>query len=77
MNNIAAERARLNMSQEKLGDLVGKSRQTIQKYEDGKPIPSIVLIKMADIFNVSSDYLLGIQKYSSERGWERWGKERI
>ena len=50
------------MSQEKLGDLVGKSRQTIQKYEDGKPIPSIVLIKMADIFNVSSDYLLGIQK---------------
>ena len=68
MNNIAAERARLNMSQETLGNLVGKSRQTIQKYEDGKSIPSIVLIKMADIFNVSSDYLLGIQKYSSERG---------
>lgn len=62
MNNIAAERARLEMSQEALGELVGKSRQTIQRYEEGKPMPSVVLIKMTKIFNVSSDYLLGLQK---------------
>lgn len=49
-----------NMKQEDLAKLLGINKNTISKYETGKREPSIdMLIKIADIFDVSVDYLVG------------------
>ncbi|APF27591.1 helix-turn-helix family protein [Clostridium sporogenes] len=46
-------------TQEELGKFLNVSRQTISGYESGSIEPSIAnLVKIADIFNVSLDYLL-------------------
>ncbi|MDS1004755.1 helix-turn-helix transcriptional regulator [Clostridium sporogenes] len=51
------------MTQEELGKLLNVSRQTVSGYEAGAIEPSISnLVKLADIFNVSLDYLLGRTK---------------
>ncbi len=47
-------------SQEKLADVVGVDRVTINYYEKGSRIPDIAtFIKIANALNVSCDYLLG------------------
>lgn len=39
---------------------IGISEQAYQKYEYGKVVPSaLVLVSLADYFNVSLDYLVG------------------
>ncbi len=46
-------------TQEELGKFLNVSRQTISGYESGAIEPSIAnLVKIANIFNVSLDYLL-------------------
>lgn len=48
------------MSQEKLGQIVGVGRSTVAMWESGKSEPdNDTLIKLAEIFDVSTDYLLG------------------
>lgn len=48
------------MSQEKLGQLVGVGRTTVAMWEGGRSEPdNTTLIKLAEIFDVSADYLLG------------------
>lgn len=43
-----------------IAEIVGVHRTTIGKYLSGKDFPSTVtLIKLADLFNCSTDYLLG------------------
>lgn len=49
-----------SMTQEHLADLLNVSRTTVVRYEKGECEPDIAtLIKLADIFNISLDYLLG------------------
>ena len=49
-----------NLSQEKLAELVGVSRQTISKWELGETSPDIKQAKrLAEIFRVSLDQLVG------------------
>lgn len=49
-----------NMSQQKLADLLGLGQSAIAMWEKGKNSPEYEsLIKIADIFNVSIDYLAG------------------
>ncbi|WP_285013713.1 helix-turn-helix domain-containing protein [Lactococcus garvieae] len=49
------------LSQADLAKKVGKTTWAISSYEQGKSYPSIdVLIKLCSIFDVSSDYLIGI-----------------
>lgn len=51
------------MTQETLGSFLKVSRQTISGYELGSNEPSFEnLVKLADLFNVSLDYLLGRTK---------------
>ena len=46
--------------QRELAEVAGISLRAYQLYEQGKTEPSIdVLIRFADIFNVSLDYLVG------------------
>lgn len=66
-NNIEAERARAGISKEVLAESVGISVKTYYNWLKGiNPIPSNALLKMADIFGVSVDYLLGRDKAKEE-----------
>jgi len=52
-----------NMSQEALGKRLERSKSVICGYENNLRIPPLdVLTKLAVIFNVSLDYLVGIDK---------------
>lgn len=52
-------RAKKNISQSELGDLVGVHYTHIGKYENNQQMPSTdTLKKIADVFEVSIDYLL-------------------
>ena len=49
-----------NMFQEELGEKVSIGQSTIAAYENGRARPSFeVLFKLAIIFDVSIDYILG------------------
>ena len=59
-NRIVEIRNRLNLSQEKFGELVGKSQRTVAAWEAGTRAPSFAtLCELADVLNMSTDYLLG------------------
>jgi len=48
-------------SREKLAELLGIGESSIPRYERGENIPSAdIVAKMAQLFHVSSDYLLGL-----------------
>ena len=52
-----------NMSQQALGKKLNRSKAVICGYENNVRIPPLeVLVNMAVIFNVSLDYLVGIDK---------------
>jgi len=51
------------MSQEQLGRRIDRSKSVISSYENNIKIPPLdILTKIAVIFNVSLDYLVGIDK---------------
>ncbi len=51
-NRIRVMRAEVRMTQQRLADAIGVSRQTINAIESGKFVPSTVLaLKMAQIFD--------------------------
>ena len=55
-------RAQTRYSQEDVGKLIGISRTTYASYEQGHREPdNATLIKLAKLFNVTSDYLLGVE----------------
>ena len=56
---IIALRKRMNWSQEELAEKLDISRQSVSKWEVGATIPDLdKILKMSDIFGVSTDYLL-------------------
>lgn len=65
-SNIIRLRTNAGMTQAKLGAALNYSDKTISKWERGDALPdAYVLTQMAEIFDVSVDYLL-----SSHDGWE-------
>lgn len=53
------------MTQKQIADQVGVAVSAISSYEAGNRYPSYaVLIRLARIFHVSTDYLLGLQTRS-------------
>ena len=49
-----------DLTQAEVGAVLGISQQHYSKYETGtNDIPTAILIKLADFYNVSVDYLLG------------------
>ena len=55
-----------NMSQEKLAELLGVSRQTIYKWENNKAYPDMInLVAISEIFDVSIDELISGDKQSN------------
>lgn len=50
-----------NMKQNVVADQIGVSEVTISRYISGKRTPRLdIIIKIANLFNVSTDFLLGI-----------------
>ena len=73
---ILLNRREKGMTQERLGELVGVTKNTIYRLERGQltKINSDVLRALAKSLNVSSDYLLGID---AETELSRMQKEQI
>ncbi len=58
---IAEIRSKNNVSQENLAESLNKSVSLISLYEAGRRVPPPdVLFEMANLFNVSVDYLIGL-----------------
>ena len=52
-----------SLTQAELGAKVGLSKAVVSKYETGMGYPTFdVLIRIADYFGVTTDYLLGVSK---------------
>ena len=60
---IKSLRLENNMTQSALAALLFTSQDTTSLWERGKSLPDVKsVIKMTQIFGVSSDYILGIEK---------------
>ena len=60
MEKLRYLRKKQNYSMKKLGEIIGVSESTISLYENGHRQPDFnTLIKLADYFNVTVDYLIG------------------
>lgn len=60
MNNMKKLREKLQLTQVQVAKDLNLSKQTYNYYENGKRNPDMeTLIKIADYYNVSIDYLLG------------------
>lgn len=63
---IKTLRKERKLTQTELGDILGYTNRQYQRMEYGEiNVPSLTLIKLADYFGVTTDYLLG---RSEERG---------
>lgn len=50
-------------TQKELGSYLGLSKAVISKYENGMGYPTLdVLVRIADYFGVTTDYMLGVAK---------------
>ncbi len=57
-------RAEKGLSQAKLGTLLAVSQDTVSLWENSKSIPpSETIIMMAELFDTTCDYLLGVSDY--------------
>ena len=62
-NSIKVERAKKNITQAELADLVNVSRQTINAMELGKYAPSVLLaLKLARIFETEVGLIFQLEK---------------
>ena len=60
---LKALRTAKKMSQKELAEKIGIAKSVISFYESGDRFPSYdVLIKIARIFNVTTDYLLDVER---------------
>ena len=67
MNRIRDLREDMDLRQSDVANATGIDRKTISNYETGKTNPdSFAVIKLAEFFGVSTDYLLGVEKANSD-----------
>ncbi len=67
-NMLSELRQDKHLTQEELGKRLGISRSTIGSYEqDQSQPPYDVLLKLAELYDVSTDYLLGRTRIPNER----------
>lgn len=60
MKNLRLLRNQKDLSQQKLADILHISQQSVYKYENGLTAPDFqTLMRMADFFDTSIDYLIG------------------
>lgn len=63
MLNLKLARIKKRYTQQQLADIIGEKMISISRYETGASKPPIgKLCKLADVLEVSTDYLLGREK---------------
>jgi transcriptional regulator with XRE-family HTH domain len=71
-NRLLELRNKRNMRQEDVAKKIGVGRTTYAMYEQGKREPDYeTLLKLADLFEVSTDYLLTGQDRTEKKDTER------
>ena len=85
---IKSLRREANMTQENLAELLSISPQAVSRWETDVAMPDISLLPpLANLFNVTTDYLLGMETYQKDlrkaefdeafhNYWERDDKEK-
>lgn len=64
---IVANRKRLGITQDKLAEQLGVTAQAVSKWENDQSCPDITMLpKLAEIFGISVDALLGISQQKQE-----------
>lgn len=64
---LKENRKKLGLSQEALAEKLNVSKQTVSKWESGISMPDIEnLVKLSNLFNISTDYLLKDRKSDSD-----------
>lgn len=67
-----------NMTQEQLADRLGMSCQAVSRWENGTAYPDLELIPpLAEIFGVTSDFLLGIPEEKKEQEAKKLFEELV
>jgi putative transcriptional regulator len=62
-NTLKVERAKLDITQQQLADMVGVSRQTINSIEADRYVPSTVLaIKISDVFKTTVNAIFNLEE---------------
>ena len=64
--NIRAECARNSYSLEEFSDKLGIERKTFYNWETKKDFPVSYLVKMSELFHISTDTLLGLKNNKEE-----------
>ena len=59
---IKGLREEKNLTQQEIANYLNISQRTYSYYENGRNIPIEIIIKLADFYNVSVDYILGRTK---------------
>ena len=68
---IVANRKRLGITQDRLAEQLGVTAQAVSKWENDQSCPDIAMLpKLAEIFGISVDALLGIAPQQSETAVE-------
>jgi len=61
---IQARRMQLQLTQEQLGELIGKDQKQVWRYENGRVQPTAeALVKIAKALDTTPDYLLGVSEF--------------
>ena len=61
-------RQKKKMSQEELAEYLGVSTQAVSRWETSVSYPDITLLPLiANVFNVTVDYLLGTDKFKNDK----------
>lgn len=69
LENLKVLRENARITQKQLADAIGVSQQSINKYENHNIEPDIqTLIKIADYFHTSVDFLIGHADYPVDEG---------
>ena len=72
MNRIKELRKQHKLTQEELGSIINVQKAAISKYELERATPSTdILKKLADYFNVTTDYLLGRTDQPQGTGFQK------
>lgn len=60
---IVAHRKRLGLTQDQLAEQLGVTAQAVSKWENDQSCPDITMLpKLAEIFGITTDELLGLEK---------------
>lgn len=64
-NRIKLCRVAAGLKKSEAERLLGVSAKSLYNYEHGTDVPASVLIKMAEIYDCTTDYLLGISNHTT------------